>query len=164
MKSRIKNCLLAFLVSLEFVCILVCTILLIINVDSIYTRASEIIFNKFELSDIAIQIGIPLALLGLSYRQYHHILQPEMDLKEFYNWPDYVKLKDTFIVGLIWNAIPIVTALSIIFIFPHTKDLIKGFLYVAPLLASAISTITILFASQRIKEIVEKNKQNNPSH
>jgi len=144
---------------------LICFGLWISNLDSFYSSISETIFKKNELDDIAKQIAIPFAFIGISFSQFKYILQPDTDLKEFYNWDDYIKLKDTYITGLIWNAIPVVITLILIFIFPNIGHKTKGFLYVSTILASAFSTVTIIFARQKLKEIIEKNKkENKPSH
>lgn len=164
MKNRFVYFIIAFVISFEFLILLIGLLLWIFNINFIYVRVSEVLLKNSDLKDIVIQIGIPLAVLGLSFSQYSHILQPKISLKKFYSWPQYQELKDTFITGLIWNFLSVLMSLIVVFLLPNSTHSTKGALYLIPLVTSAFSTLTIIFARQRLKETIELSKdENEPS-
>jgi hypothetical protein len=161
MIKRFLYFIVAFFFSVEFLIILIGLLLWFLNFDSTYAKISQVIFKSNDLSDIAVQIGIPITILGVSFSQFKYILQPDINLKIFYSWSDYIKLKDTFITGLIWNFLALLMSLIVVFILPNSNNEVKGALYVIPLISSIYSTLTIIFARQKLKEIIEKNKSDN---
>lgn len=164
MKNRLIYFIIAFVISYEFLILLIGVLLWVFNINFIYIRVSEVLLKNSDLKDVVIQIGIPITILGLSFSQYSHILQPKINLKKFYSWPQYYELKDTFITGLIWNFIGVLMALIVVFLLPNAKHSIKGALYFIPLVTSAFSTLTLIMARQNLKETIELSKdENEPS-
>lgn len=130
------------------------------DTEFIFSKVSIIFFETDDIQHVIFQFAIPITMISLSYTQLNNLLQPETDLKSFYNWGDYIKLKDTYIAGLIWNFICIVMTITILLFNEDLSSRLIGALYVSSCLSSIYSTISIIFAKQRIKEILELNRKN----
>lgn len=158
--TRIIYILKSIFLSIESIIFIIPMVLWYFNIEFIFNKISILFFETIDIDHVIFQFAIPITMISLSYAQLNNLLQPETDLKSFYNWGDYIKLKDTFIAGLIWNFVCIIVTISILLYKEDLSSRLIGALYVSSCLSSIYSTISLIFAKQRIKEILELNKKN----
>lgn len=151
----------AFFVSLEFLAWVIIMSLYFLDRKFIFSDIYTLFFKTLDLEQISFTYGIPTALIGISYFMAHNILNPDKERKKLYNWPDYNLFKRTVIIGLIWNIIAfIITGIIHVKIEYFDNDLI-GALYCSGCFASALSTLSLVLARQKINEIIITNTKDD---
>lgn len=161
MNNRFLYSLFTFFISIELLILIVSFILWILNLNYVYVKVAEFLYTNKNLEYTVIQFALPIGLFGLSFKQFASLLQPDSDLKKFYQWDDYQKLKLTYYIGLTWNALFLIVAFLNAVIFPEMALNIKGLIYSATGLSSIFSSSSIILAGQKLKETLELNKENN---
>ena len=158
MMNRLFNIIKSVIISVESIIVVFVMSLWLLDKELFFIKISKLFFGSFDIEHIMFQFAIPLTMISISYKQRNSFLQPDIDLRYFYKWKDYNKLKDTLISAFIWNSFCILITGTILIYNNVFSNKLIGALYVSFCFASIYSTTSLIFARQRIKEIIEINK------
>ncbi len=152
--NRIKHILKHVFISPEFIVSLLVILIYFINNELFIWITDKLIENKlFVYAPIA-----PAALLSFSIVNMRKILSPDVSNKNlYYKWEGFQKVKDTtylgifyLLVGLIMSVLPLIIGVD------YLKGL-SGLILLTAYSICLITSATLLFASQRVEEILEAN-------
>ncbi|XQA62840.1 hypothetical protein ACM9XD_05670 [Xanthomonas sacchari] len=154
--NRIKNILFAFLFSPEAL------IAVVVIAFSYFFSSQAIALGKAIRSDAEVWKylpGLTLIFAGAAINSSIKIRAPleSSSNKVLYQWPMYQLLVDRVYVGIFYGVASAAISLFIWIIGKEISFIVTASLFLAATLISAVTSMTMLLAQQRIRELLELN-------
>jgi hypothetical protein len=156
---RFKNVVKSLVFSLELLSLIICTIIYIFLPSIFGIIAKQFYFSKDY--DLNFLMGLPALCLATSVPLVNSILHASDKKPNLYKWPDYQLLKDSAILGLVICGISLIAVLSSWVFKSMLLENFLGYIYFTSSLIACISTVSLYFASLKIKELLGQYSDEN---
>lgn len=151
---RIKFILKNVFISPEFFFLLLVILFYLVSKEPFIFITNKLIENEL----LAYTPITPIALLSFSIANMRNILSPSVSNKSlYYKWEGFQEVKDITYIGIFYLLIGLIMSVLPLFIGIDSFKGFSGLLLLISYSISFIASATMLFASQKVEEILEVN-------